>query len=506
MNLFRCNLYVKISLWMLLNLVLLAVLGFGLSCYAMLGNGYDGVLPASLFSTRADSALRVISANLQYHSVLEWKELLEPHARSLPVRIHIQTLDSESIRDMDIPYKMVEQARMLPRAIYSFCPSPDVMFWDPMGSAMFAEQESNVEYGLPPVPPALFRHTGSPSRYWLGRVMYIPDSNRQIHTLLVVMESDTVDGHGLFFDINALCLLVLAILGVSFLWWLPFVRHLSRPLRRMAKYAEEVEFENFSCVDKPLLHERDFSGARKDEIGRVGYALVSMTQRMNRMLTGQRQFIRYVAHELNTPLAKAQMGLGVLECKLAGDERHRVQQVLRHIRRLSVLTEEVLAYLQAKAAMDTPKEEAVELAPFFTSVVQGEAAGEDVRVEVEPELFLCTDREYLQRSVVNVLRNALHYAGDCGPVTIRAKRKDMDIVICVMDEGPGVPEEDLPSLCEPFFRGRAAATHPGGTGLGLSIVKYCTEACGGRVEYGNLQPRGFAVTLSFPVKKKSACR
>ena len=498
----RCNLYVKIILWMLLNLELLAVLGFGFGVYLMTGRGQDGILPASLFSTRADSALRVISANLQYRSVLEWNELLETHARKLPVNVHLRTLNTESLRDPAIPDRMVEQAQKLPRAVYSFCPSPDVMFWDPMGSTMFTDNESNVEYGLPPVPPVLFRHTGSPSRYWLGRVMYIPDRNRQIHTVLVVMESDAIDGHGLFFDFDAVCLLIAAILGVSFLWWLPFIYHLSHPLRRMAKYAEEVELDRFSCVDRLYLRDRDFSGARRDEIGRVGHALAAMTRSMNRMLTGQRQFIRYVAHELNTPLAKAQMGLGVLECRLKGDDLARVQQVIRHIKRLSVLTEEVLSYLQAKAAMNTPKDGVVDLCPFFASIVQAEAPEADVHVEVEPALYLMTDRDYLQRSVSNVLRNALNYAGDCGPIVIRAERKGAEIAVFIMDSGPGVPEEDLPSLCEPFFRGHASLTHPGGTGLGLSIVKYCVEACGGRLEYGNRHPRGFAVCMLFPVKKK----
>ncbi len=224
--------------------------------------------------------------------------------------------------------------------------------------------------------------------------MYIPDGNRQIHTVLVAMESDTVDGQGLFFDLKALGLLVAAILGISFLWWLPFVRHLSRPLRRMAKYAEEVEFDKSSCEDRTFSRDKDFSGARTDEIGRVGHAFVSMMQRMNRMLTGQRQFIRYVAHELNTPLAKAQMGLGVLECKLTGDERFRVQQVLRHIKRLSVLTEEVLAYLQAKASMTPPRSEPVDLCSFLSSLVQGEAPEEDGHVEVDAGVRLCTDRDY----------------------------------------------------------------------------------------------------------------
>lgn len=230
-----------------------------------------------------------------------------------------------------------------------------------------------------------------------------------------------------------------------------------------------------------------------------------MMQRMNRMLTGQRQFIRYVAHELNTPLAKAQMGLGVLECKLTGDERLRVQQVLRHIKRLSVLTEEVLAYLQAKASMTPPRSEPVDLCSFLSSLVQGEAPEEDVHVEVDAGLQLCTDRDYLQRIISNLLRNALHYAGSYGPVRIRAEAREGETVISVRDRGPGVPEEDLPLLCEPFFRGRAASTHPGGTGLGLSIVKDCTESCGGHLEYGNIRPQGFEARLHFPSRRKNAC-
>lgn len=498
MNLLSCNLYVKIGLWMFLNFLLLAALGAGACWYSLTAGGSDGVLPASLFSARSDRALRVISSNLQYRSVTDWEELLAPHTGRLPVKLHVRSLNTDSIRDPDIPDRMLEQAKKLPHAIYSFCPSPEVLFWDPMGGSMFADESSNAAYGLPPVPPALFMHTDSPSRFWLGRVMYIPDVNRQIHTVLVAMESEALDGHGFFFDLDALLLLVAAILGITFVWWLPFVRHLSRPLRRMASYVEEVEFDKFSCTDKPFLNDRDFSGARKDEIGRVGHALVSMMQRMNRMFTGQKQFIRYVAHEMNMPLAKCQMGLGILECRLQGDDRLRVQQILKHIKRLSVLTDEVISYLQAKACMSPPKEEPVNLRSFLTSLVQVEAPDSDVVIDAAPNLELRGDREYLQRILGNLLRNALRYAGDCGPVLLRAERSGGETVITVRDRGSGVPEEDLPLLCEPFFRGSASTTHPGGTGLGLSIVKYCTETCGGRLEYGNAEPHGFEVRLRFP--------
>ena len=170
-----------------------------------------------------------------------------------------------------------------------------------------------------------------------------------------------------------------------------------------------------------------------------------------------------------------------------------------------MLTEEVLSYLQAKAAMTTPKEVPIDVCAFLSSMVQSEAPDADVHVEVEQGLRLCTDRDYLQRIVSNVLRNALNYAGNDGPIVIRAERGEAEIVLSVTDHGPGARQEDLPSLCEPFFRGHAATTPPGGTGLGLSIVKYCIEACGGRLEYGNVQPHGFRVRLYFPQKKKNHC-
>ena len=496
------SLYVKTILWMLLNLLLLAVLGVAVAGYAMLGAGYDGVLPASLFSARSDSVLRVVSANLQYRPVREWMTLVKPHAERLPVRMHFETLDTESILDGGIPDKMVAQAKALPRATYTFCPEPEVMLWDSMGSSLFMDKHSNAEYGLPPVPPALFRHTSEPSRFWLGRIMYIPDNNRQIHTVLVALESESPDGNGLFFDIKFLLVQVAAILGVSFLWWIPFVRHLSRPLRRMARYAEEVEADRFANIDRPFLKERDFTGARMDEIGRLGHALASLTRRMNQTITGQGQFIRYVAHELNTPIAKAQMHLGVLECTVDEANQSRVQKIQGHIKRLSILTDEVLSYLQAKASMNNPKKDWFNVRDFLELVVQNVARGQNVKILSPAALCLFTDRTYLYRSVSNLLRNAVHYAGS-GPIILSAGQAGQEICVAVSDSGPGVPEEDLSSLTEAFFRGHAALTHPGGTGLGLSIVKYCTESCGGRMEYGNRESGGFEVRLFFPGEKTS---
>ena len=114
------------------------------------------------------------------------------------------------------------------------------------------------------------------------------------------------------------------------------------------------------------------------------------------------------------------------------------------------------------------------------------------------------DKDYLRRIVINLLRNAVAYAGDAGPVVVSVREEPGEVCITIRDKGPGVPEQDLPLLLEPFYRGKASLTHPGGSGLGLSIVKYCMEACGGRIEYGNAEPSGFQVALFFPKGKGSS--
>ena len=363
-----------------------------------------------------------------------------------------------------------------------------------------------MEAGLPPIPPAIFLRTESPVKYWYGRVLYIPDKNQQLHYVLLAVETDSFYGYGLFFEFKGILLAILAVLSVSCLWWWPFVRHLSRPLLKMVTYAEQVEADNFGCFDKVLSDTKTFSGERRDEIGRLGHAFMSMTRQVGLLISGQSQFIRHIAHELNSPLARTQIGLAVLEDRLEGQPRERVQRIMKDIDRLSRLTDEVLSYLQAKSSMGIPKKEDIYLCPFLSSLVRSEAPESDVHVFADKESRIWTDKDYLRRIILNLLRNALTYAGDAGPVIITVQETSTEVQISIQDKGQGVAKQDLPLLLEPFYRGKASLTHPGGSGLGLSIVKYCMDTCGGSMSYANTEPSGFQVVLSFPREKKNVSK
>ena len=350
------SLYSKIALWLVLNLVLLAVLGFGIGWYVLLGNG---LVPAHFFSSNIENSFRLVSVNLQYRSVFTWQKLLKQYDRGEALRFHLRSLETGVLYDDCIPEKVIQAAMAIPKSSFTLCPDPDMQLWDSLRGGFFDPQQRNMEAGLPPIPPAIFVRTHSPARYWYGRVLYIPDKNHQLHYVLLALETDSFYGYGLFFEFRGVLLVILAVLGVSCLWWWPFVRHLSRPLLKMVHYAERVEMDNFVCLDKALSDTRTFSGERRDEIGRLGHAFMTMTRRVGLLISGQSQFIRHIAHELISPLARTQIGLAILEERLEGNPKARVQRIMQDINRLSMLTDEVLSYLQAKASLGTPKNERI---------------------------------------------------------------------------------------------------------------------------------------------------
>jgi two-component system sensor histidine kinase CpxA len=113
-------------------------------------------------------------------------------------------------------------------------------------------------------------------------------------------------------------------------------------------------------------------------------------------------------------------------------------------------------------------------------------------------LQVLADRELLSCALANLIRNAVKYAGDAGPISILAWKKTNTVVIEVRDAGPGVPQGLLEQLFEPFFRPEPSRDRQsGGVGLGLAIVKSCVEACKGTVYAQNLEPSGFAVIITL---------
>ncbi|MDJ0668969.1 MAG: HAMP domain-containing sensor histidine kinase [Desulfobacterales bacterium] len=303
--------------------------------------------------------------------------------------------------------------------------------------------------------------------------------------------SDSVTGKGFFFDPLPWMVVAAAVLLISVVFWIPMVRSITRPLARMTRATEAIARGRFDVA----IHE-----PRTDEIGRLANAINHMSARLSAFVKGQKRFLGDVSHELGSPVARIQFGLGALEQRIEEKNRGRVRDVLEDVAHMSNLVSELLAYSRADLKSATVKLERINLLPVVQTAVKRETTPADnVNVRIDPKIHVVASADLLTRAIANLVRNAVKYAGDAGPIDVTAEKSNGVVEIQIRDSGSGVPEDLLQQLFEPFFRPETARTRDtGGVGLGLAIVKTCIETCQGTVAAMNLQPKGFAVKITFP--------
>lgn len=372
---------------------------------------------------------------------------------------------------------------------------------DRPGVVGFRGGRAGRENGRPVDVPKEAVRTENPTRYWvIARLPPIPEGPGRGRPLALVGMAETLGQSELLFDPKPWLLGGLGLLAASALLWWPFVRGLTKSLTQMRVVTERVAQGDFSVrVDD----------GRGDELGRLGGAINAMTGRLDGFVSGQKRFLGDIAHELCSPLARMEMGLGILEQRTPIELSERLGDVRDEVREMCSLVDELLAFSKAGLQGSATVCEPIALLPLLEAAVAREAAEIRVAVSVPQELAVLASPSLLTRAVGNILRNAVHHAGASGSVEITATRvaaatggRDAgEVVLTIADHGPGVPPAALPKLFDPFFRVDTARTREtGGVGLGLAIVKSCVDACGGSV---TARPRpdggsGLVVEMRLP--------
>jgi two-component system sensor histidine kinase CpxA len=239
---------------------------------------------------------------------------------------------------------------------------------------------------------------------------------------------------------------------------------------------------------------------RSDELGHLGGEIDRLAARLRGFVTNQKRFLGDIAHELSAPIARIQFALGILEQRTSEAEQPHVARLNEEIQEMSSLVNELLSFSKAGLAMGSVPMTAVNVAAVAQRVATRESlTGAAIEVNVPAELTVTANEAYLQRSISNVLRNAVRYAAQAGPIAVTAARTGKDVAISITDAGPGLPESELEEVFAPFYRPESARTREtGGVGLGLAIVKSCIEACGGTVGCRNRKPAGLEVWMRLP--------
>jgi two-component system phosphate regulon sensor histidine kinase PhoR len=122
----------------------------------------------------------------------------------------------------------------------------------------------------------------------------------------------------------------------------------------------------------------------------------------------------------------------------------------------------------------------------------------NVHIEPMPDLKIRADRRAVEQVVMNLLENAIKYAGEGAHVALRATMREGHVELAVADDGVGIPAAHLGRLFERFYRVDAGRSRElGGTGLGLSIVKHLVELMGGTIRVESEPGRGACFTIGF---------
>jgi two-component system sensor histidine kinase CpxA len=226
-----------------------------------------------------------------------------------------------------------------------------------------------------------------------------------------------------------------------------------------------------------------------------------MAGRIQTLLTAERRLLLDISHELRSPLAR--LGVAV-ELARSGENLDRaLNRIQKESDRLNALVLQLLQVTRAEGDSSSLRREPVRLDELVEQLVddssiEASARGCELKYERREPATVEGDPELLRRAVENVIRNAIRYAPRQTAVEISLARQNGKVVVDVRDRGPGVPEEALPKIFDPFYRvetDRARST--GGIGLGLSIARRAIELTKGKIRARNAEP-GLEVEIELP--------
>lgn len=225
------------------------------------------------------------------------------------------------------------------------------------------------------------------------------------------------------------------------------------------------------------------------------------------------EFVLTASHELRSPLTSVQGFAELLMLErdsLTPKQVETVEIILDNCRHLVRLLNDLLDLARSDAGRLSIQAQPTELAPLIDDAVrtmraQTESANQSLIQDVEPGLPLVNvEPGRIRQILVNLLTNAHEYSPERASIAVTARAEGDEVVIAVIDDGPGIPESQLEQIFERFTRGEAGLTQRvGGTGLGLAISKSLVELHGGRIEVDSTVGRGSTFSVRLPVARGS---
>jgi len=277
---------------------------------------------------------------------------------------------------------------------------------------------------------------------------------------------------------QALFPLALIAAAVALVAWVT-ARRVVGPMRRLAAGADRLG-RGLDADPLPL------SGP--DEVRETTQAFNRMQDRLTRFVADRTQLLAALSHDLRSPLTAMRLRLEMLE------ETEDTDRLRALVDEMQEMVEATLAF--ARGAAQTEAAATVDLAAVLADLAADAGAGRAQLAPTEP-LFATVRPTALNRALRNLIDNALRYGGGA---EITLTREAGAAVISIADHGPGLPEDQLQAVFEPFVRFEASRSRDtGGAGLGLAIARTILQAHGGEVSLHNRPEGGLLALVRLPL-------
>jgi len=274
--------------------------------------------------------------------------------------------------------------------------------------------------------------------------------------------------------------------------WLAFIGVVS-PIRRIA-----TSIGQFGQGDLTVR----IRNKRRDEIGQLASTFDQMADRLERLIVSERRLLGDISHELRSPLARLKFAVKL--ARTSQDNKAALDRIERDVDRITSLVADIveITFIEGDPAVQDMR-----------PVLLGDVVDEVVRdCALEAQVRECTinlggriacevigSRELLRRAIENVLRNGIRYSPKNSEIQLSASENAREAVMTVRDFGPGVPENAIARIFDPFFRVEDARdAGSGGTGMGLSIAKRAVQLHHGTIAAENASP-GLRVRITIPL-------
>ncbi len=273
------------------------------------------------------------------------------------------------------------------------------------------------------------------------------------------------------------------------------VRRIIRPTLSLTCTAEAFGQGDFS-VKAPILYD--------DELGALARTFNNMAGDIADREKNRLQFVAMVVHDLKNPVLAIEMAARMLHGSAPTEEERRgylegITQETGHLRGIIRDLTDDIQVVNGRFSIRKTDVDLGALVQQFTQAQSRTFTAHEIVVQTDEGCLIQGDARRIERVVMNLLSNAVKYSPRNTCVTVRVQKEDSQAVLTVSDQGPGIAEDDLGVLFQPFGRGRSADALAEGTGMGLYVVKQIVEAHGGQIDVQSELGHGATFRVRLPL-------